>query len=110
MNEEMNENEKNLQPAESSSSTLSSNLEEQVNTSERKLQTFPINNSAHFVSMKQLDYSLVHISVWGQLYRGIKCNICGAEALNTKLNERSGFSYKIIIKCTSCNNLDNEIY
>ncbi|KAJ9581381.1 hypothetical protein L9F63_023438 [Diploptera punctata] len=60
--------------------------------------------------MKLEDYSLVHTSVWGQLYRGIKCNICGTEALNTEMNERSVFAYNIIIKCTSCNNLLNEIY
>ncbi|KAJ4446482.1 hypothetical protein ANN_13178 [Periplaneta americana] len=56
------------------------------------------------------DYTLVHVSLWSELYKGVKCDECGMDSAKAELTEPSGFAFKVIVKCYNCNTVLNEMY
>lgn len=56
------------------------------------------------------DYTLVHVSLWSELYKGVKCGECGMDSVKAELTEPSGFAFKVIVKCYNCSTVLNEIY
>ncbi|KAJ4447185.1 hypothetical protein ANN_09186 [Periplaneta americana] len=56
------------------------------------------------------DYTLVHVSLWSELYKGVKCGECGMDSAKAELTEPSGFAFKVIVKCYNCNTVLNEMY
>lgn len=56
------------------------------------------------------DYTLVHVSLWSELYKGVKCGECGMDSVKAELSEPSGFAFKVIVKCYNCSTVLNEIY
>ncbi|KAJ4438160.1 hypothetical protein ANN_14099 [Periplaneta americana] len=56
------------------------------------------------------DYTLVHVNLWSELYKGVKCGECGMDSAKAELTEPSGFAFKVIVKCYNCNTVLNEMY
>ncbi|KAJ4427616.1 hypothetical protein ANN_25264 [Periplaneta americana] len=41
------------------------------------------------------DYTLVHVSLWSKLYKGVKYDECGMDSVKAELTEPSGFAFKL---------------
>ncbi|PSN29089.1 hypothetical protein C0J52_28051 [Blattella germanica] len=55
------------------------------------------------------DFSLVHVSLWEELYKGMKCTYCDKINLKTEATDHLGFYFKIKVKCNDCSSIIKEI-
>ncbi|XP_069672172.1 uncharacterized protein [Periplaneta americana] len=106
------------EPDSSNQSDSFSTVSHRPTASERKLYTLRptqkenVHDSENNIPKPRCSaaYTLVHSSVWKQLFQGLLCGVCKSHNINVDITENLGFCSKLIVKCVACENISSQIY